>query len=207
MNTDALRLLLFTTASNLKQRSPFRLKPPSLHRCPPCRSFSPKLIDFYNSCKDDLEIVFVSSDRDDKSFEPYFGKMPWLSMMPGYTSREHNERQTKLAQMFQIQGIPSVIVLDGKTGNFITDTARTEVMKADTEESKKALIQSWLSKEAVPIEEAVFGTAGGDDSLLMWAFKKIATNPVYLIGMWYLLKKLLKHLEELGKDEIEGNEL
>lgn len=207
MNADALRLILFTTASNLKQRAQFSQNP--LHRrCPPCRSFSPKLIDFYNSCKDDLEIVFVSSDQDDKSFEPYFGKMPWVSMVPGYTSSDQNARQAKLADMFKIQGIPTVIVLDAKTGNFVTDDARNSVAQADTEASKKALVQSWLAKEAVPVDQAVFSTAETNDNLLVKVIKFFATRPIYIVGCWYLLKKFLKYLEELGKDEIEdGKEL
>ena len=101
MNADALRLILFTIANNLKQ---LHLCLQCSHpRCPPCRSFSPVLINFYNTVKDDIEVIFVSSDRDEKSFSDYYGKMPWLAMVPGYTSKEHNERQAKLANMFKIQ--------------------------------------------------------------------------------------------------------
>ena len=108
MNADALRLMLFTASSNLKHshyRSPshnLRLIPP-LRRCPPCKRFSPVLIDFYNACKDDMEVVFVSSDRDDKSFGDYFAKMPWLAMVPAYTSGEQSARHKKLGDMFMIQ--------------------------------------------------------------------------------------------------------
>lgn len=72
-------------------------------RCPPCKAFSPVLIDFYNTCKDDLEVIYISSDRDDKSFGDYFGKMPWVAMMPAYMSNEQRDRQGKLADMFKIQ--------------------------------------------------------------------------------------------------------
>ncbi|KAL7552197.1 hypothetical protein ACHAWF_015414 [Thalassiosira exigua] len=175
--------------------------------CPPCRTFSPQLIEFYNACKDDLEVVFVSSDRDDNSFNEYFGKFPWLAMVPAYTSNESRARQGKLADMFKIQGIPTVIVLDGKTGKYITDNARTKVMQAGTNASKKALIQSWLDKEAVPIDQAVFTGAGGSGNLLGKVLKFFATRPIYLFGMLYFLKRFLRYLEELGKDEIEGQEL
>ena len=120
MNPDALRLILFTTASNIKQQhhSSLQLRPlqhydvssqklqPIRHpttRCPPCKAFSPQLINFYNTNKGDLEVLFVSSDRDEKSFSEYFAKMPFLAMMPGYSSKENSERQAKLASMFQIQ--------------------------------------------------------------------------------------------------------
>ncbi|KAL7543317.1 hypothetical protein ACHAXR_012644 [Thalassiosira sp. AJA248-18] len=173
--------------------------------CPPCRTFSPKLIDFHKSCKDDLEVIFISSDRDDKSFGDYFAKMPWLAMMPGYMSDENRDRQEKLANMFKIQGIPTLIVLDAKTGNFITDNARMEVMETTSDASKKALIQSWLSKEAVPIDEAVLGSGGGgSDNLLVKIVKYFASNPMYIFGLLYFAKQFLRYLEELGKDEIEG---
>ena len=44
--------------------------------CPPCQRFTPVLIDFYNAAKAssktlELEIVFVSSDRNVEEFEKY----------------------------------------------------------------------------------------------------------------------------------------
>jgi len=57
----------------------------SAHWCPPCRGFTPKLIEFYNNFKqtekgENLEIVFISSDRDESSFVEYFDEMPWLAL-------------------------------------------------------------------------------------------------------------------------------
>ena len=52
-------------------------------QCPPCRGFTPKLVDTYNSVKaanKNLEIVFVSSDRAEPSFNEYFAEMPWYSI-------------------------------------------------------------------------------------------------------------------------------
>ena len=50
----------------------------SAHWCPPCRGFTPKLVEWYNEqASDKLEIVFVSSDRDQSSFDGYYGEMPW----------------------------------------------------------------------------------------------------------------------------------
>ena len=43
----------------------------SAHWCPPCRGFTPKLAEAYQKLKangKELEIVFVSSDRDQHSF-------------------------------------------------------------------------------------------------------------------------------------------
>lgn len=63
----------------------------SAHWCPPCRGFTPKLAEWYTNLtsgtlKDKLEIVFVSSDRDEDSFDEYFDSMPWLALP--YSERE-----------------------------------------------------------------------------------------------------------------------
>ena len=78
------------------------------------------LLDFYKTCKDDLEIVFVSSDRDEKSFSDYYQKlMPFLATVPAFVGEDARKRHVKLADMFKIQGIPTLIVLDAKTGHFM----------------------------------------------------------------------------------------
>merc|ERR1712088_563197 len=35
----------------------------SAHWCPPCKAFTPVLKDFYEEVQDDVELIFVSSDR------------------------------------------------------------------------------------------------------------------------------------------------
>ena len=41
----------------------------SAHWCPPCRDFTPKLAQSYSEgLRDKMEIVFVSSDRDERAF-------------------------------------------------------------------------------------------------------------------------------------------
>lgn len=55
----------------------------SAHWCPPCRSFTPKLVAFYKELKSkrsDFDIIFISSDRDEASFNDYFKDMPWLAL-------------------------------------------------------------------------------------------------------------------------------
>merc|ERR1711907_525809 len=53
----------------------------SAHWCPPCRGFTPKLAEYYNTgLKDKMEIIFVSSDRDQESFDEYSKEMPWLAL-------------------------------------------------------------------------------------------------------------------------------
>jgi thiol-disulfide isomerase/thioredoxin len=57
----------------------------SAHWCGPCRQFTPMLSEMYSHLKDaypthGLDIVFVSSDRDQTSFQQYYGSMPWLAI-------------------------------------------------------------------------------------------------------------------------------
>uniref|UniRef100_A0A0C9S7G1 protein-disulfide reductase n=1 Tax=Wollemia nobilis TaxID=56998 RepID=A0A0C9S7G1_9CONI len=86
----------------------------SAHWCRPCRGVTPELIQFYNELKrrgEELEIVFISRDRDEASFQEYFGSMPWLALPFG------DKTGKDLSRYFQIEGIPTLIVLgpDGKT--------------------------------------------------------------------------------------------
>jgi len=77
--------------------------------CPPCQTFTPLLIDFYNVVNNKngsnekqrqqtLEIVFVSSDREERSFTNYYTKMPWLAM-----PFDENQKRRNLMSMFKIQ--------------------------------------------------------------------------------------------------------
>jgi len=100
----------------------------SAHWCPPCRGFTPKLGEWYT--KDlqakGLEIVFVSSDRDEGSFDSYYGEQaPWLALP--YSERKIKD---KLSKKFKVNGIPSFVVLDCETGETITMDGR-EVVSED----------------------------------------------------------------------------
>ena len=96
----------------------------SAHWCPPCRQFTPILADHYNRQykKKNLEIVFISSDRDEASFNEYHSIMPWLALPYG-------ERALKdeLSRKFQVNGIPCLVVLDGE-GKLVTVQGRDAVM-------------------------------------------------------------------------------
>ena len=63
----------------------------SAHWCPPCRGFTPMLVDFYGEVvgqEKPFEIVFVSSDRDANSMKEYMTEtnMPWLAVPYGINS-------------------------------------------------------------------------------------------------------------------------
>lgn len=101
----------------------------SAHWCPPCRGFTPKLAEWYKADlqKKGMEIVFVSSDRDEKAFKDYFAEMPWLALP--YDARDIKE---KLSKKFKVQGIPSFVILDAVTANVITLKGREAVSNDPT---------------------------------------------------------------------------
>jgi len=94
----------------------------SAHWCPPCRGFTPKLVEAYRKIKgagNAFEIVFLSSDKSEQQFADYFSAMPWLAMP--YAMRD---LKAGLSQMFDVRGIPALILLDGATGKLISKDGR-----------------------------------------------------------------------------------
>jgi nucleoredoxin len=97
----------------------------SAHWCPPCRQFTPKLVDFYKKRKelghDDFEIIFASSDNDKGQFDEYFGEMPWLALP------FQDKRKEGLSNRFEVEGIPFFVILDPEL-NVVTKSARNSIM-------------------------------------------------------------------------------
>ncbi|XP_028801772.1 probable nucleoredoxin 1 [Neltuma alba] len=101
----------------------------SAHWCLPCRAFLPKLIEAYHKIKakdNALEVVFISSDRDQTSFDNFFSKMPWLALPFG------DSRKAFLSRKFKVYGIPMLVVI-GPSGRTVTKEARDLVMLYGTE--------------------------------------------------------------------------
>uniref|UniRef100_A0A7S3LFW5 protein-disulfide reductase n=1 Tax=Aplanochytrium stocchinoi TaxID=215587 RepID=A0A7S3LFW5_9STRA len=96
--------------------------------CPPCRQFTPMLIQFYNSLVasgQPFEVIFVSADRDEASFKEYFKKMPWLAIK--YSS----PRRQGIQASYQVNGIPNLKVF-GPNGNLISANAVQEPLNYST---------------------------------------------------------------------------
>jgi len=97
----------------------------SAHWCPPCRKFTPKLVDFYNQMKEKgkpFEIVFASCDNNKSDMYNYMKemKMPWLSIP--FKGKIYK----KLSKKYSVTGIPALIIIDQK-GNIITKNGTGEV--------------------------------------------------------------------------------
>ena len=83
----------------------------SAHWCPPCKMFTPQLAKQYEAHykAKGLEIVYVSSDRDEESFEAHFAAdMPWVALP--YAARE---RKSQLARKYRVAGLPALVILEG----------------------------------------------------------------------------------------------
>ena len=100
----------------------------SAHWCPPCRGFTPKHAESYKAIKDSgdkpFEIVFVSSDKDQEQFDAYFAEMPWLAL-----PFEQRDLKAKLSKKYKVSGIPSLILIDAKTGKTISNDGRAALSK------------------------------------------------------------------------------
>lgn len=80
----------------------------SAHWCRPCRNFTPKLLQIYTTLRNtgkNIEIIFISLDRDEISFWDHFKGMPWLAL-PFDTGRRR-----KLCTQFDIEHMPALIPL------------------------------------------------------------------------------------------------
>merc|ERR1712159_739902 len=96
----------------------------SAHWCPPCRGFTPELVKTYQkltAAGKPFEVIFASSDRDEASFNEYFGEMPWLALK--YEDRELKE---KLSKIFGVNGIPSLHIIE-HDGTVINNSGRGAV--------------------------------------------------------------------------------
>ena len=89
----------------------------SAHWCPPCRAFTPTLAAAYIDAihaSSAFEIVFVSSDRDPRSFDAYYATMPWAKV-----PFESAAVRAALSAQYAIRGIPALLLFD-TAGKLIT---------------------------------------------------------------------------------------
>ena len=82
--------------------------------CPPCRMFTPKLVEWYKEFKakhPDFELVFVSNDRDEAAMEKYIkgDNMPWPAVA-------YDKTRSEVFDKYSSQGIPYLVLIgdDGK---------------------------------------------------------------------------------------------
>lgn len=91
------------------------------HYCPPCRKFTPLLAEAYeeiNNNRSNLEIIFISSDKENESFINYYKEMPWLAL-----PYEKRNLKNQLCNQFNIKTIPTLIFFD-QNGNLLEREGR-----------------------------------------------------------------------------------
>lgn len=170
----------------------------SAHWCPPCRGFTPQLAGQYKKLVSDgkkIEIIFVSSDKDEESFNSYFSEMPWMAL-------PYSERalKAKLSKKFKVNGIPSLVLLD-QNANLITKNGREKIM-----EDKEGADFPWAPKPFSEILGDSFIKPNGDVVKLDTFAQK--TLAIYFSAHWCPpckgftpeLIKTYNKVKEAGKD-------
>ncbi|GAX22653.1 hypothetical protein FisN_17Lh146 [Fistulifera solaris] len=171
--------------------------------CPPCQAFSPVLIDFYDryAAAFKLEIVYVSSDRSLNEFSDYYGKMPWAAIP---TDNGAAKIKSELASKLQIRGIPALIVLDAKSGLFVTADTREQIqrLKISDAAAAKQLVDSWKNTERLTLEEGAKKQSGGRN-LFVQLLLTILKNPMYIFGLLYFAKMAMRKFKDITGDSGE----
>lgn len=106
------------------------------HWCPPCQAFTPQLVEWYNAgLKDRMEIILISSDRDEKAYKAYCAQQPWQKM-PWAKRQEKDE----LSSLFHVEGIPTFVVLNPDC-SLLTEDGRSKVA---ADPNGETLPDGWL---------------------------------------------------------------
>lgn len=82
----------------------------SAHWCPPCRAFTPQLVNFYNQNKksDNFEVILISADKSPDAMLQYMTEMsmPWPAL--SYES----PLKAKLSDELGVNGIPCLVMFN-----------------------------------------------------------------------------------------------
>ena len=136
--------------------------------CGYCLRFSPLLEVLYRkSPKDKLEIVFVSSCSTQEDHDAYIKDMPWPSVpfrdsrLIGYVRKavrdQTGQQQGRLATLFRVSGLPSLIILDSN-GQVLRTDGRQDIQQASRVEDAMDIWDAALSRRSGP--PATGGPAG-----------------------------------------------
>jgi len=147
----------------------------SAHWCPPCRGFTPKLAEWYSDgLKEKMEIIFVSSDKDEDAFNEYFKDMPWLALP--YSKRDE---KTALSEACGVEGIPAFVIVN-PDGTILTTDGRSGVTKDPKAEN---FPEGWLPQpfndvndDPGPLNEEQCLVMLGNNDAAVVAVKEVATE-------------------------------
>ena len=110
----------------------------SAHWCPPCRGFTPVLSEWQARLGDKLKVktVFASSDKSATEFASYFASHSWDLALPF-----QDVAVELISRYFEVEGIPTLLVFDAKTGELVTADGREGVL-----EDKEGARFPWRAK-------------------------------------------------------------
>ena len=92
--------------------------------CPPCKIMMKSLKNFYTDANLEertIEVVLVSSDRSQETWQQHHATQPWLSLEWG------DPQADKLRAKYDVRSVPKLIILDSTTGFTITEKGRKDL--------------------------------------------------------------------------------
>jgi nucleoredoxin len=104
---------------------------------PPCRIFTQVLLNFYrevNMIHKVIEIIYLPRDLNLEDYQAYLSQMPWIAIPHG------EQRITDFKKKYNIQGIPSLVVL-GSKGELISLDGRREIIQKGEQ-----AFDAWMDK-------------------------------------------------------------
>jgi len=145
----------------------------SAHWCPPCKQFTPMCAKFYEQAQHaGLEIIFLSSDKNQEAFDEYYGEMPWVALP--YSERE---LKAKLSDIMDVEGIPCMRIVN-TDGVPLDLDGRSGVMKALQDNDFTTIVEHWCSKDTItwPVYEPYYGIKELRDGQEMKSVEEVLGN-------------------------------
>ncbi|KAL8449856.1 hypothetical protein Emed_002819 [Eimeria media] len=159
--------------------------------CPPCQRFTAKLVETVKKLKErgeQVELVLVSNDRDEESFNAYFSKMNWLAV-PFKDAATRAVAQDTLG----VRSLPTLIWVDSN-GEILTRRGVASVSN-----DPEGALFPWKDKAVKDVDEAL---------------ESIAEEPVLLAFMDQAseetqeqVQKAMEEAAEALKEEAAGETL
>lgn len=171
----------------------------SAHWCPPCRGFTPVLADIYKKLSGEgkkFEIVFISSDRDQSSFDEYYGEMPWLAL-----PYENRAKKNSLSKKFKVSGIPTLILVNGKGEVINKDGRNTILADQDGFPWPPVTLEDALPSELFKKNEDPVSTSSLKDKYLAIYFSAHWCPPCKMFTP--VLAETYNKLKVAGRDDFE----
>jgi hypothetical protein len=121
------------------------------------KAFMPALLDFYQlvSREQQLEVIYVSTDRNLSEFKLAFTDMPYLAVPTGTA-----ERKNAIANALKIVEVPHVVVLDAATAKVVVVNAVDAILKLPRGDWDAAcnLVESWKLIAPVSMDQVQLDT-------------------------------------------------